>query len=78
MTVQEDLRAAVALLGDDPLAAADLFDALAGRLRTAAEQLRSVAHAARAPGGMGDRVKISVRGPNGEEVRSVDTGRVDS
>ncbi len=66
------------LLSSDPLAAADAIDALANRLHAKAQELRdgvaSTGESFRSPGGMTDRVKMSVHGPDGTIKQEIDTG----
>lgn len=77
-TALGDLREVLSLLARDPLAAADRIDAIANRLHEQAEAIRSRFRSEdpyTVPGGMTDRVKANVIGPDGQIKQSIDTGR---
>lgn len=75
----EDFFAALAHeINNDPLAAALRLDSLADELHARAVLMRGLVEqgrvgAADAPGGMGDRVQMAVRGPDGLVTRQTDT-----
>lgn len=58
----------------NPTAAADRLDAMADDIRALAARLRTQPNGFRDPGGMGDRVRINVMGPDGKPKQSIDTG----
>lgn len=63
---------------DDPAGAADQLEAMAARLVEAAAQLRMRAstNSIRSEQGIGDRVQMIVRGPNGEIKQQTDTRNI--
>lgn len=62
-------------MAQNPLAAADRLDAMAVDIHGLAERLRQQpASGYRDPGGMADRVRISVVGPDGQTKQETDTG----
>lgn len=72
------LREILELLATDPLLAADAIDRYADQLKERAREIRELVERGRtaqadAPGGMGDRVKMAVVGPDGGVKQTVDT-----
>ncbi len=65
-------------LADDPLAAAASLDALADDLHARARLIRAAndlqAHGFKSQGGMGDRARLAVVGPDGTTRHETDTG----
>ncbi len=73
----ENIEATLRQLADDPLAAAASLDALADDLHTRARLIREAtqqqAHGFKSQGGMGDRARLAVVGPDGNVRRTTDT-----
>lgn len=69
------LLQALAQLQSDPDGAADRLEKLAAKLLEVAKQLRSRKTLSdfQTPGGMGERVRIDVVGPDGQVKQQVDT-----
>lgn len=66
------------LMATDPLAAADEFEKTGNEMIALAQRLRETAHLSQSqdnefcPGGLSDRVRIKVLGPNGDLKRDVE------
>lgn len=74
MTEPIQLQDVLALLTSDPMRAADEMCKLADQLRAGAEELRARhSDPFKVPGGLSDRVRMSVVGPNGEVKQRIDT-----
>jgi hypothetical protein len=80
VSLSDALSSTLRDLSTDPLSAADRLDALADELRKRASLLREAdqaapsAHGFRSSGGMGDRAKMQVVGPDGKVKQATDTG----
>ncbi len=72
-TLSGQLAALLRQVADNPLAAADRLEATAARLLALARALRAQG-GTRDRGGIGDRVQMTVCGPDGTIRKSVDTG----
>lgn len=62
----DDLKRILVLVATRDPAAADEIDRMADRLHTLADRLRtSAADATKSTGGVGDRIRMQLRGPDG-------------